>query len=127
MTEHVLTLLVVDDDDVDREAVRRLLQTDCVLYDAATGEHARRLLRTVALDGVLLDYQLPGTDTLALIAECSAALIPVVILTGRGSMAVPRRSAGEGPGVGLPGVTQRLPSPTSCAGLYDQTPVCGML
>ena len=88
MTEHALTILIVDDDDVDRERVRRLLWDDYTLNEASTGEQARALLQSAPPDCILLDYQLPGTDTMALISECSVVPIPIVMLTGVGSEAV---------------------------------------
>ncbi len=81
-------LLVVDDDALDRRAVRRLLESDYVLLEANTGEQALALLQEQAPDCVLLDYQVPGTDTLALLDTCVQAQLPVIMLTSAGNEAI---------------------------------------
>ncbi len=81
-------LLVVDDDALDRKAVRRWLGSDYVLLEANTGKQALAHLKAQAPDCVLLDYQVPGTDTLALLDTCVQAQLPVIMLTGAGSEAI---------------------------------------
>jgi signal transduction histidine kinase/FixJ family two-component response regulator len=84
-----LALLVVDDDDVDRLAVRRYLRQSglSVTIDEATSA-AEALERIAArrYDCLLLDYYLPGVDGPALLQEIRAAspVMPVLIMTGRG-------------------------------------------
>lgn len=84
-----LRMLVVDDDELDRLAVRRCLQQSTLdvrprlvssageaLEEAATGDY----------DCILLDYYLPGEDSLAALRRLQevAPATPVVIFTGRG-------------------------------------------
>ena len=88
MTEP-LRILLVDDDDVDRLSVKRLLRDAGIAaevheradrYSAiAAAEHER-------FDCVLLDYRLPGTDGVALLRELRGVGVgsPVVALTGQG-------------------------------------------
>jgi signal transduction histidine kinase len=96
-----LRLLVVDDDEFDRLAVRRLLKTSdlrTTVDEAATLEETLEHLSVGSYDCVLLDYYIPGVDGHALIRAISEAApdIPVVILTGRGdeNMAVELMKAG---------------------------------
>jgi signal transduction histidine kinase len=88
-TSGALRLLVVDDDEFDRLAVRRLLKTSdlrTVVDEAATPEETLALLASEAYDCILLDYYLPGVDGHALIRAIGEAVpdVPVVIFTGRG-------------------------------------------
>ncbi len=85
----VLRLLVVDDDEFDRLAVRRLLKTSdlrTVVDEAATPEETLERLASETYDCVLLDYYIPGVDGHALIQAIGEAApgVPVVIFTGRG-------------------------------------------
>jgi signal transduction histidine kinase len=84
-----LRLLVVDDDGLDRLAVRRcLLQAGIRLTADEAGSADEALIRigTAEYDCVLLDYYLPGVDGLALLRRIRdiAPDLPVVIFTGRG-------------------------------------------
>jgi signal transduction histidine kinase len=83
-TERV-DLLIVEDDDVDREAVQRLLGSTFAVRAAALGSEARALWQQSQPDVVLLDYRLPDVDGLALIPELADAFIPVIVLTGEES------------------------------------------
>lgn len=81
-------ILLIDDDQVDRAAVRRALAPSGlphVLVEAATGEAGLALARAQGFDCVLLDYLLPGTDTFALLAALrapDAGAQAVLMLTG---------------------------------------------
>ena len=84
-----LRLLVVDDDELDRLALRRCMQQSGMALaadEATSGAEALRLTDGGAYDCILLDYYLPGEDGIALIAELRRAApdTPVVIFTGRG-------------------------------------------
>lgn len=92
-----LRLLVVDDDEVDRMAVRRALNKANVQMEqlewteTGTCAEATALLRNKALtdqafDCVFLDYRLPDQDGLTLIHEVRQLGIrtPLVVLTGQG-------------------------------------------
>lgn len=83
-----LTLLIVDDDDVDRLAIRRVLreaQVDAHILEAATPEEAMAAL-SERVDCVLLDYHLPGSTGLELVSRFRERdeTLPVIALTGQG-------------------------------------------
>jgi len=78
-------LLLIEDDDVDREAIRRLLRDRYTIYEAPTAETALHLLETMRPHCVLLDYRLPDLDGLQLIPKFAAAYIPVIVTTGEDS------------------------------------------
>ncbi|MCJ2035534.1 hybrid sensor histidine kinase/response regulator [Methylobacterium sp. J-068] len=81
-------ILLIDDDAVDRTAVRRALAKsglDHVLTEASGGEEGLRLAGSSAFDCVLLDYRLPGIDTFALLDALLSAegeARAVLMLTG---------------------------------------------
>ena len=59
-------ILVVEDDDVQRSALRFVLEVSGYVVEAAVDGHgAVRLLRDGAFDLALIDFQLPGLDGLA--------------------------------------------------------------
>ena len=80
-------ILVIDDDQVDRRAVQRALNGLYSMVEAESGRQALELLATETVDCVLLDYDIPGTDTVALVTEISKQ-VPVVMLTGQGNESV---------------------------------------
>jgi len=84
-----LRILLVDDDEIDRRAVKRLLRQAGM--DAEVEEQPDRTGALAAaerrrFDCVLLDYRLPGTDGIALLRSLRerGIGIPVVALTGQG-------------------------------------------
>ena len=84
-----LRVLLVDDDDVDRLAVKRLLRQ--TRFDATVDERSDRASALEALtpdrfDCVLLDYNLPGSDGIEILGEIRAKgeTLPVIALTGQG-------------------------------------------
>src|SRR4051812_48898850 len=84
-----LTLLLVDDDQVDRLTVGRALRqmhVEAEIVECDNAASAIAALQQRQYDCVLLDYRLPGTDGLqALAAIRGAGLnVPVVVLTGQG-------------------------------------------
>jgi len=84
-----LSILVVDDDAVDRMAVRRALRDASLraeVIEAEDADEAARKLAARAVDCVLLDLQLPGTDGASLLRSLRAGgnTVPVVMLTGHG-------------------------------------------
>jgi two-component system, sensor histidine kinase and response regulator len=87
--EETLRILIVDDDEVDRMAVRRaLMQSDLslVLTEATTYAQAITLLETNLFDCTFLDYGLPDQNGLSLVQTARRLNIqhPLVILTGQG-------------------------------------------
>jgi signal transduction histidine kinase/DNA-binding response OmpR family regulator len=89
VTTTPLRILVVDDDELDRLAVRRCLQQsgiDARADEASSAAETLEKIGAVAYDCVLLDYYIPGADTLRLLRNLKETVpgIPVVIFTGRG-------------------------------------------
>ncbi len=84
-----LRLLLVDDDQVDRLAVKRLVRQagiEATFVECADPASALAAIRTDPFDCILLDYHLPGTDGLELLRDLrnSGVTLPVVALTGLG-------------------------------------------
>ncbi|MBN3884535.1 MAG: ATP-binding protein [Nostoc sp.] len=87
--EETLKILVVEDDEVDRMAVRCALTKAGVqmeLSEVGNGNDAFSALSTSAYDCVFLDYHLPDQDGLTLIQQLrfSEIKVPLVVLTGQG-------------------------------------------
>lgn len=83
-----LRLLVVDDDTVDRLAVRRALRTagvDADIEEAGSADAALEAIRHGAFDGVFLDFNLPGGDGLDVVrgARALGFSAPIIVLTGQ--------------------------------------------
>jgi signal transduction histidine kinase len=84
-----LKILVVDDDEVDRMAVRRALDKAGVrmeLSEVGDGHSAIAILRNHNFDCAFLDYRLPDQDGLTLIQTLHSfnIKIPLVVLTSQG-------------------------------------------
>jgi PAS domain S-box-containing protein len=87
--EEIIKILVVEDDEVDRMAVRRALKTAGISVEMATAidcKNAIAILDQENFDCVLLDYRLPDGDGLALVQEVrsTGSKVPLVVLTGQG-------------------------------------------
>lgn len=78
-------VIIFDDTEVDRYMVRRMIGDRCDLLEASDEESCRRLVDASNPDCLLLDYRIPGTDTLALLQEMRSRGLPVVMVTGMGS------------------------------------------
>jgi signal transduction histidine kinase/DNA-binding response OmpR family regulator len=89
MAEHGLKILVVDDDDVDRMAVRRALKLsglEATVTEAEDADGALKRLAREHFDCTLLDYRMPGSDGLDVVraARERGILVPFIMLTGFG-------------------------------------------
>lgn len=103
MSESTLHILLVDDDRVDRMAIRRVLEKSGLeprLVEAACGEDAIRCLEADSFDCVLIDHRLPDTTGVDLIGRirkrercCSTAL---VMLSGASDEIVAVRAVKSG-------------------------------
>lgn len=87
--QETLNILIVDDDEVDRMAVRRALMQSglsLVLTEASTYAQAITLLETNLFDCTFLDYGLPDQNGLNLVQTARRLNVkhPLVILTGQG-------------------------------------------
>jgi len=83
-----LTILVVDDDEVDRMTVRRSFRQANLaieLSEASDYAHAIAVLQQQTFDCIFIDYRLPDKDGLALVQDLRNADVqtPLVILTGQ--------------------------------------------
>ncbi len=85
-----LQVLLVDDDDVDRQAVRRGLSKtagyEIEFTEATTFADAVAILKQQRFDCVFLDFRLPGGDGLRVVREAREAGVrtPIIMLTGQG-------------------------------------------
>ncbi|MCW5316742.1 response regulator [Nostoc sp. KVJ3] len=87
--EQTVKILVVDDDEVDRMAVRDALVKAGVhmeLSEVSDGNDAFSALSTATFDCVFLDYHLLAQDGLTLLQQLrsSEIKVPLVVLTGEG-------------------------------------------
>lgn len=78
-------LLLVEDDDIDREMVRRLLGEPFLVDDVSTGDEALKQIEAASPDAVLLDHHLPDIDGVDLVPIFVQRYIPVILLTGEDS------------------------------------------
>ena len=87
-TPRTKRLLVVEDDDIERQSIVELLNhADIELTAVATGREALEVLRDRAYDCVVLDLRLPDINGFELLekfqAEPALHDLPVVVFTGR--------------------------------------------
>jgi DNA-binding NtrC family response regulator len=91
-------MLVVDDEEAARYALRRIFEAEYQVLEAASVAEARILLGDSAIDLMLLDYGLPGEDGMVLLREVVARRpAPAVILItayGNERLAVDAMKAG---------------------------------
>ena len=82
-------VLVVDDDARIRDLLRRFLMRNGLLVTVAQdAAHARRIMRGLAFDLLIVDVMMPGEDGIAFTAAVRAqAQTPVLMLTARGEAA----------------------------------------
>ncbi|MCY6493978.1 HAMP domain-containing protein [Leptolyngbya sp. GGD] len=84
----VKTLLVVEDDDVQRQSIVELIgNTDVVSTAVGTGTEALEMLRSQRFDCLVLDLGLPDMDGFAFLEqvkqEPSLIHLPIIIYTGK--------------------------------------------
>ncbi|MDH5433239.1 MAG: EAL domain-containing protein [Gammaproteobacteria bacterium] len=85
-----IKLLVVDDDDVDRERISRFLKnfkSPLMIVDASTGSEALKKVTKEQIDLILLDYNLgdmTGPEVLKAISIENNKTIPTIMITGMG-------------------------------------------
>lgn len=91
-----LNILIVDDDKVDRESIRRALNRPgkkLTFREAANAEEASGEIRGNEFDCIFLDYNMPDLDGISLLRrfyDVDTGLVPAptVMLTGKGSESV---------------------------------------
>ena len=87
MPDIPITVLLVEDDAVDRMAFQRLVSTENLPYScviATSVEAARQQLASGAFDVIILDYQLGDGTAFDLQETALAGDAPVIMLTGAG-------------------------------------------
>jgi HAMP domain-containing protein/CheY-like chemotaxis protein/signal transduction histidine kinase len=80
------TLLVVEDDEVQRKAIAEMIgATDLDILPAATGAEAIELLHQNKIDCIVLDLSLPDMDGFVLLEDVKTRHtdVPVIVYTGR--------------------------------------------
>jgi CheY-like chemotaxis protein len=87
-TPRTKRLLVVEDNDIERQSIIALLDHDDIeMLSAATGEEAFAVMRSGTVDCVVLDLRLPDMTGFELLehmrAEPTLGEIPVVVFTGK--------------------------------------------
>jgi FixJ family two-component response regulator len=89
------SLLVVDDNDLFRRSIGKLLQLISRngiqnVYEASTGNEAMELLSKNSIDCILLDYQMPGGDGVHWLNQFTKQSpgSAVIMITGEGDEAV---------------------------------------
>ena len=93
------TILIVDDEERIRFAVRDFLELqDYTIVEADTCATAESQVRDARPDAVVLDYGLPDGNALDLLPRLKAIDpdLPVVILTGQGTIELAVRAIKEG-------------------------------
>jgi signal transduction histidine kinase len=91
-------ILIIDDDKVDRESIKRSLKNlhrdgNLNIHEATTGEEGLNILHNKKFNCVFLDYQLPDMDGISFLRklydpEMDLAKAPIIMLTGQGSQSV---------------------------------------
>jgi len=97
----LVRLLVIDDDDVDRERIRRMLlrsRLQVEVSEAGSGREAIEKLQSTDFDCIVVDYHLGDTTGTSLIAQMGMRLekIPVIMITGVGNERVAVAAMHEG-------------------------------
>ena len=83
-------VLVVEDEAYVRDSLTEILrERGYEIVEAGTVGEAVRVLAQAPIDVVLTDFRLPGADGLALVKQVQASSpdVPVVVLTGQGTIA----------------------------------------
>ncbi|MBR8834211.1 MAG: PAS domain S-box protein [Stigonema ocellatum SAG 48.90 = DSM 106950] len=96
MTQKQRTVLLIDDSPEDRETYKRYLLQDndysYTILEAGFGAQGLELCEGTQIDGVLLDYLLPGLDGLEFLVELQKRMNgnhpPVIMVTGEGDEAI---------------------------------------
>lgn len=81
------SILIVDDDEVDRLAIRRLLpgRQFRIIETTNTEDALKQVKDTDNIHCVILDYMIPGSDSMDFLQQMSARNIPTLLITGEGN------------------------------------------
>lgn len=98
-----MRLLLIDDSRLDRKAIKRLLaqtKSDASVAEAGDVESALGMVAIEHFDCILIDYNLPGSDGVALAEQIAAShggmATPMVMLTGEPSPALAEQALDSG-------------------------------
>ena len=78
-------ILIVDDDIVDRMHFSEVLQDSYTVVAVESGIQALTEIESNPPNCIILDYHIPGCDTLELVEVCEERGLPVIMLTGVGN------------------------------------------
>lgn len=88
MAVNLKKLLIVDDDDVMRQKIKRLLKdAPYAITEAASGKEAEVCTSAGPFDCILVDYRLDDIDGIELISKINATNAepcPIIMITGMG-------------------------------------------
>ena len=87
-----IKVLVVDDEYYMRKVVRTLLMSIgvCTIYEASDGPAGLEIIRTMAPDVVIVDWEMPGLDGAGFVRMVRSPEtfpfpdVPIIMLTGHG-------------------------------------------
>lgn len=103
MLQMNVTILIIDDDSLDRAHYKRILEKPshliCDIIEAENANDALKILNEKNIDCILLDYQLPDSNGLVLLKEIKdnfGELLPVIMLTGHGDEKIAVTAMKEG-------------------------------
>lgn len=96
-----LRILIIDDDEVDRAAIRRAVKRsklEADVFELEDGDRGLERMEDDEFDCVFLDYLLPPTDGLAVLrsARNNGIGTPIVLLTGKGDEEIASKALREG-------------------------------
>jgi CheY-like chemotaxis protein len=94
--ERLPLVLIVDDDEIDRRVASRFLGPNYRSWLFGSGEEALAAIAVEPPDCAVVDFQIPGTDTMQLVTELVNKSIAVVMLTGHGSEPIAVQSMQSG-------------------------------
>ena len=82
------TMLIVDDESINRDILTQFFQDDFQILEAANGQEAQELIKNHSVDSVLLDLLMPVMDGMQLLAWIKSSPryreIPVIVTTSKG-------------------------------------------
>ncbi|MDD2979340.1 MAG: EAL domain-containing protein [Hespellia sp.] len=95
------TILIVEDEEINRRILRRILGADYLVLEAANGEEAWKILldKKEHIGAVLTDIVMPVMDGYALLEKIRQALmteLPVIVMTGESNIEAEQRALDAG-------------------------------
>ncbi|MCB0166167.1 MAG: response regulator [Anaerolineae bacterium] len=81
MTQPTIKVLLIEDDEVDREATCRALSSKYSVETATMGRIGLKAALNKPFDVVLLDYRLPDVNGIDILPDLLAHNLPVILLT----------------------------------------------